>query len=128
MLTPRTKTWIDEMKEVSNVFQFHFNCGLKLKETIRPHSVLLSKESTERGVNVVTLDEEWTWSWSWLHITNAVWQKLQGWCNSSTLENPEYIPILQQLKSGLSKDDCLRCFRRVVKLPEYSLSMRSLLL
>lgn len=62
MLTPRTKTWIDEMKEVSNVFQFHFNCGLKLKETIRPHSVLLSKESTERGVNVVTLDEEWTWS------------------------------------------------------------------
>ncbi len=28
------------MKEVSNVFQFHFNCCLKLKETIRPRSVL----------------------------------------------------------------------------------------
>lgn len=57
LLTPRTKTWIDEMKEVSNFSQFHFNCFLTLKETIRLRSVQRSKESTEHGVNVVTLDQ-----------------------------------------------------------------------
>lgn len=60
LLTPRTRTWIDEMKEVSNVFQFHFNCCLKWKETIKPRSVLRSKENTECGVNMVTLDQKWT--------------------------------------------------------------------
>lgn len=132
LLTPRTRTWIDEMKEASNVFQFHSNCCLKLKETIRPRSVLHSKESTERkrghpGPEMDPVPPQR----SWLHIRTAVWQKWQGWCHSSTLENPEYVPVPQQLKwvnSGFSKDNFLRCLYWVVKLPGYSLSVRSFLL
>ncbi len=71
LLTPRTRTWIDEMKEVSNVFQFHFNCCLKLKETIRPRSVL------HLGPEMDPVPPQR----SWLHITTAVWQKWQGWCH-----------------------------------------------
>lgn len=52
--TPKTKTWIDEM--VSNYFQFHYNCCLKSQEIIMLHFVLHSKKSTEREVNMVTLD------------------------------------------------------------------------